>query len=199
MTEFVPFSIQGSLFVLRRDFILSHDWLLATMLQSDIPTPSVNGQLFLDVDVISFRVILSILKGTIRIDSIQVSDLEMTLLIATADYLLCEKISEALHESQFGYQKTLAMKNQEISQLKERADTLNALKKYPISLIKCNGYKTHRSFNTCGTTLMLLGPATLHDNQLECKVCHSVAKSPNSPLFTVQTGQSIEDGIWFMD
>jgi hypothetical protein len=35
---YVSLSVQGSLFVLQRSMVLSFDWLIATMLMSDVPS-----------------------------------------------------------------------------------------------------------------------------------------------------------------
>lgn len=63
--ETVQLSVQGSLFILRKDVLLAHDWMPAVMLTSDVPAQNMNGQLYIDVDPASFRMILSMLQGVV--------------------------------------------------------------------------------------------------------------------------------------
>jgi hypothetical protein len=61
MTERVIICVQGDLFSLTKDMILRHDWMVAKILTSGLP--------YLDVDPVSFRMIVCILQGGMKMDS----------------------------------------------------------------------------------------------------------------------------------
>ena len=95
---FVSLSVQGSLFVLQRRLVLSFD---STMLMSDVPSSTYNGLLYVDSDPNCFRMILSILRGMITVESevSRISAIELSLLKATARYLLCDNIVKEIETS----------------------------------------------------------------------------------------------------
>jgi hypothetical protein len=59
--------------------------MIATMLMSDVPSSTYNGLLYVDSDLNCFRMILSILRGMITIESevSRISAIELSLLKAT--------------------------------------------------------------------------------------------------------------------
>jgi hypothetical protein len=71
--------------------------MLAKILTSEVPFTSVNGQIYIDIDPVSFRVITSILQGiTTETELTHISDRELVLLVATTRYLLCTDLVERL-------------------------------------------------------------------------------------------------------
>ncbi|KAI8609172.1 hypothetical protein BC830DRAFT_1173793 [Chytriomyces sp. MP71] len=85
----------GHLFQLETKFVLSHDWLLAKMLTTDVPCNQVDGTIYLGtVNPTSFQIILSVFQ-----DLLDVSGLggeKLTLLISTIRFLVCDKVAEKL-------------------------------------------------------------------------------------------------------
>jgi hypothetical protein len=61
--ETISLSVQGNLFVLKRQAILSFDWMIARMLTTSVPLAKHKGMIYIDVDSTSFRIILAILQG----------------------------------------------------------------------------------------------------------------------------------------
>ena len=92
-------SVQGSLFVLQRRLVLSFD---STMLMSDVPSSTYNGLIYVDSNPNCFRMILSILRGMITVESevSRFSAIELSLLKATARYLLCDNIVKEIETFQ---------------------------------------------------------------------------------------------------
>jgi hypothetical protein len=58
--DYISLSVQGSIFVLQRDFVVSQNWMVTKMMTSEIPCPIINGCFYLDVDQVSFRLIVRI-------------------------------------------------------------------------------------------------------------------------------------------
>lgn len=96
-----------SLFLLKTDFIISFDWMPATMTmdatKDGLARDRHSGQLFLDVDAVSFRLLVGLQRGTLPIEDTlsALSTAELLLLSSTADYLLCldirERVEYTLH------------------------------------------------------------------------------------------------------
>jgi hypothetical protein len=104
MTERVIICVQGQLFSLTKELILDHDWMVAKILTSGVPFDTVDGRPYIDVDPVSFRMIVCILQGGMKMDGdlVGLSSPELALLRATARYLNCGSIEEAID----GYIKT---------------------------------------------------------------------------------------------
>ncbi|KAJ3412593.1 hypothetical protein HDV05_000461, partial [Chytridiales sp. JEL 0842] len=107
----ITLSVQGSVFVLTLDFVLSVDWIVAKIVTSDVPFTSVNGQVYLDVDPLCFRIIVSVLQGITDLHTVvsKSSDPELTLLTSTAEYLLCLDIANQLGSIQCLNKQTMAI------------------------------------------------------------------------------------------
>lgn len=96
--SFLKLSVQGTLLALDREKCMSHDWLLSRMLTSGVPHQTLGGVPYLDVDPVSFRVILSIMQGMtdLSLEVSRISSAELALLRSTARYLCCEEIEREL-------------------------------------------------------------------------------------------------------
>ena len=95
----IKLSVQGSYFELDRESFLKHDWMPATMLQSDMGKATVSGALFLDCDSVSFRMIWSLLQGVSTVSEAANQEIPtINLLISTAKYLCCNELVEHLGE-----------------------------------------------------------------------------------------------------
>ncbi|KAJ3412356.1 hypothetical protein HDV05_000830 [Chytridiales sp. JEL 0842] len=197
--DFVTLSVQGTPFVLQRDFVLSHDWMPSKVLTSALPFTSVNGQIYLDVDPICFRVIVSVLKGLSDLDSVasKLTSPELALLISMSRYLLiCTEITEPLEklESSSRTEKTalleeLRAKTERIAALERQLEVANwesqimdVLESKDLTLLTCHGYITGVPYNRCGRASLLVGPLELNGTDLCCKACNSEVRGAKSKL-----------------
>jgi hypothetical protein len=98
MTEQVLICVQGDLFSLTKDMILRHDWMVAKILTSGVPFDTADGLPYLDVDPVSFRMIVCILQGGMKMDGDleALASPELALLRATARYLNCGGIKDGI-------------------------------------------------------------------------------------------------------
>ena len=100
-TEFIKLSVQGVFLILKRDMVMSHDWILSKILTSDIPwdKTSDDGQYYIDVDPTSFRLIVSILTGITDLDSASqyLSTMDLASLKATTTYLMLESLTNNIN------------------------------------------------------------------------------------------------------
>jgi len=126
----IHLSVQGNYFIVQKSLIEAHNWILSKIISSDIPwrKTSDKGQIFLDIDPVSFRIILAILNGTFSIhlpkdiDSLSFGDL--ALLKATARYLMLDEVYEALDlkEGEIGMMREeLCTTKEKLAEAKERA------------------------------------------------------------------------------
>lgn len=137
--DFIKLSVQGAFFVLKKSMVLSHDWILAKIVTSDIPwdKTSNDGQIFVDVDQTSFRVILSLLSGGLDLkgDSNHFSVIDLTLLLSTARYLMLgEKLIEEIEGLLNNAETT-------IKELKEIRDQYYCLEDMLLTKLKCKENK----------------------------------------------------------
>jgi hypothetical protein len=160
----ISLSVQGSVFVLKRKTIVSFDWMVARMITSSIPSSKHNDMVYIDVDSTSFRMILSILQGLtdLKVEVSRISTMELTVLKATAAYLLCDNIVQELEVFETEIQKLAADRDKLASQLAESKKSddfhiIEAIKELPISLIECKGFRSCRSYNTCAAKTLVIG------------------------------------------
>ena len=180
--ELVKLSVQGTLFALNRESLVSHDWLVAKMLESEVPTQMEGDKLYLNVDAPSFRLIYNILEGIAPLEAVvpRLSGPETALLETTAQYLMCHSLLEQFSVLKTGFeseindlQKQLEEKEQEINRIKgeiqEHAVDVAVLKHMEDSDIcalecsSCNRIPKGRCIVT--------GNARFVDGKLSCSKC----------------------------
>jgi hypothetical protein len=175
----ISLSVQGSLFVLKRKTILSFDWMVARMLNSSIPSSNNQDLIYIDVDPTCFRLILSILKRLINFQSevSRIATTELVVLKGAAAYLLCDSIVHKIETHETEMQKLTAERDNLASQLAEskRSDdfyVIEAIKKVPIRVFTCNGYKTCRPYNICAAETIVIGNnIKCISDSLVCSIC----------------------------
>ena len=161
-TEFIKLSVQGVFLILKRDMVMSHDWILSKILTSDIPwdKTSDDGQYYIDVDPTSFRLIVSILTGITDLDSASqyLSTMDLASLKATTTYLMLESLTNNIKSIEEvvldkAIHKQLEDTKQELEDTKqELEDTKQDLKSAQYSLkidwwdAFCNIYKFFLKF-----------------------------------------------------
>lgn len=93
-------SVQGSHFVLPVSDVTRHDWLVRTMLETDLPTDRIADALYLNCDAEAFRLIIMLLCGTASMPQAleRLSDLSQSIVRATAEYLLCFEVVRAIDD-----------------------------------------------------------------------------------------------------
>lgn len=191
--EQILLSVQGCLFIVRKEVIVSTDWILAKMLSSDVPwTKTSDGQWYIDVDPNSFRLILAILSGLVDItgkDGDKLSSADLLLLKATSRYLMLDSIAQAVETIESGHTKAVSELQEEINSLKAKAEKLekiqSAFEGLPTTVYECRAYKSHRAYNRCGCKTVIFGQLTLPD--ASCGDCDN----DTSRLYHGQQFQSI--------
>mmetsp|Transcript_30326 Transcript_30326/g.44602 ORF Transcript_30326/g.44602 Transcript_30326/m.44602 type:complete len:240 (+) Transcript_30326:23-742(+) len=123
----VRLSVQGHYFIVERTTITSHDWILSKIITSKIPwkKTSDDGQIFLDVDPNSFRLILAIISETIDLsqDLGCLSRSDLVLLKATARYLMLDKVNEQIEDIETGILEEIRTKDEEIGEMRRKFET----------------------------------------------------------------------------
>ena len=194
--DMVSLSVQGSSFILKKDFVLSHDWMVAKIVTSEIPSTRIHGQIFLDVDPVSFRMIVSILQGitSLKARASKISTSDLALLISTAEYLLCFDIAKELGTIQSDHEKEINRKEAENRRIERENRTLtqalgkfetmeSVFKEKSMKLLECRGYKTRRSGNICGSVSLLIGHVRLDGDELKCEECDCEPRGYQRELF----------------
>jgi hypothetical protein len=179
--ETISLSVQGNVVVLKRQAILSFDWMVARMLTSSVPSSKHNDMIYIDVDFTSFRIILSILQGMtdLTLEASRISTIELTLLKNTAVYLLCDNIVQEIETFETEFQTLLADRDNLASQLAEIKNSddlkiIEAIKVLPISFMECNGFRTCRSYNKCASKTLVIGSTVCSvGDSMECAKCGS--------------------------
>ena len=145
--KYIRLSVQGDILVFRKEWVLSQDWLLSKIVTSQIPWEETSqGQIYLDCDWASFRIISSIMKHTVDLAQItqKLSLMDLALLQTTARYLLVESIADQLEGVKVGFMAELETKDCEIRTLREKADKYDELhqdlKGHTITRVRCNAY-----------------------------------------------------------
>eukprot|EP00923_Selenidium_pygospionis_P025951 GHVN01045941.1.p1 GENE.GHVN01045941.1~~GHVN01045941.1.p1 ORF type:complete len:256 (+),score=36.69 GHVN01045941.1:42-770(+) len=196
-------SVQGSLFILKQDFILSQDWILKEMVTSakSWKENSSDGQVYLDVDPHSFRFIIAVLSGvfSLPMDAHKLSTMDLALTKATARHLMLEGIANELAAIESGWEATMKTKDDEIRKNKEETkdleealritsslyedvkDTLDCFEKLETQFLCCDTYRTHRPGNKCGSQSIIIGPLSVKSHLpgvdiLTCDACEEAAR-----------------------
>mmetsp|Transcript_27771 Transcript_27771/g.62984 ORF Transcript_27771/g.62984 Transcript_27771/m.62984 type:complete len:253 (+) Transcript_27771:23-781(+) len=216
----VRLSVQGHYFIVERTTITSHDWILSKIITSKIPwkKTSDDGQIFLDVDPNSFRLILAIISETIDLsqDLGCLSRSDLVLLKATARYLMLDKVNEQIEDIETGileeirtkdeeigemrrkFETELRKKDEEIDELQSKADLLakieQQIQRLSGKVVKCNAYRTRRHLNECGTQSMILGTLRAPESDREDKdgPCGSCNNDCSKNLHYRFCGQQIQ-------
>lgn len=207
--DMIALSVQGSLFVLKKQFVLSRNWMIAKILTSDIPFAHYNEQIYLDIDPVSFRIILSILQGitSLKMVTPKISFMELSLLISTARYLLCFDILEELEHIQSTNANEINILQKEKQDLTKQLDDLqtmiSVIETTPIQVMHCNGYMKGYPFKTCACISLLIGPAKIDGGDLKCSDCDSVVIErkpyrgipPSKYLYSVTRASNLKEAI----
>ena len=201
-------SVQGALFILPKKTILSHDWILSKILTSEIPWKgsSDDGQYYIDVDPTSFRLILSILNGTVSLslDANKLSTVDLALVKATARYLMLDSIVHDIEGIKDGFERLLDEKETRIYNLENELAKYDgiedAIKNVNVQVKNCRSYRTFRSQNECGCLSIIIGPLDINPEEnkevvscMECGNDRSRIYGRNSSQFTDRTVQDVED------
>ncbi|KAJ3229865.1 hypothetical protein HDU81_004951 [Chytriomyces hyalinus] len=190
--EFVSLSVQGNLFVLKREAVLSHEWMIATMISTTNHGTLHNGILYVDVDLASFRVVFSILQGLTTLSNTQtkMSGMELELLKATAKYLLCDNIVVDIEKMEC-----------EVAERSRAVDCIKAIKSRDcvVYLMECTSHKImFCSQNKCGRkTLIISAETNAERGGLVCADCEGdLLKCPEvKPRITKVKAHKVEDAI----
>jgi hypothetical protein len=165
--------------------------MVAKILTSEVPFTSVNDQIYIDIDPVSFRVITSILLGvTTEMELANISDRELVLLVATARYLLCTELAEKLKSIQDGRD---SRNSQLLPDNKKLIDAMNTQKLamddvnnssemkigkgisklMPMTKISCNMLRLTASQGcSCGSVALLIGSSfKASEGKIHCDSC----------------------------
>ena len=183
--ETVKLSVQGQLFVLPRESVLKHDWMVSTLVTTSIPADMVGEAFYIDCDGPSFRCIYALLSGKMNFSQVELlPQIERGLLLSTAQYLApghtltlkieqemsksvsLEKELKSTRESQisekikFAFMEesfnTLKASSEEMSANHKRVENIDANENTVFEIYKCKAYRTYRPGNICGLTTLQL-------------------------------------------
>lgn len=178
----ILFCIRGTMLLLPEASILSHSWLLATILRSDVPCDKVGDAFYLEMDANSFGLVYDILQGSVVVEELLLSDVSWNLLKVTADFLLCPEISAhcekkltLLARKGNMMEKDIIQQNDSIRRLEAEnqtyKDTIQSLADDDMRVLCCDAYRTYRTGNRCGSrVLMIGGPCGCGEDQKKVKV-----------------------------
>lgn len=175
--ESVGLSVKGQYFIIKKSTIESYDWILSKILTSEIAweKTSDNGQIYLDVDPSSFRIILGILNGTFDIsqDVPNLSRPEVAILKSTTRrYLMLDDVHEELKgfetcmmaelkaalrrrdEVIAARDEGIKAKEKQIERMRQKSakfDEIEAqIARLTITTVQCNAFCKRRFQNRCG-------------------------------------------------
>jgi len=187
-------SVQGSHFVLPVGDVTRHDWLVRTMLETDLPTDRVADALYLNCDAESFRLIYMLLCGTASMPQAleRLSDLSLSIVRAAAEYLLCFEVVRAIDDmvaKKMDHQViVLDETKQRESELRHQLDEWKAKassrvvmenvlsSRVNIQQYSCGAFRMNRSYNICGDKAVIVG---------DCSVS-PICDNCNEPMKTVK-------------
>jgi hypothetical protein len=184
-TEFVKLSVQGSLFILSKEMIMSQDWILNKIISSTIPWQKVSDdQIYIDIDPSSFRFIVSVLNGQMVLpdDMKHLTPMDLDVLKVTARYLMLPSSTIEIHISNIQgemqkleeqIEKLVHEKDGLVNRLQEFESFHETIKLQTVQKITCGAYRTHRPYNRCGCTSFLIGPLDVSefDENVKCDEC----------------------------
>ena len=194
-------SVQGSHFVLPLSDVTRHDWLVRTMLETDLPTDRIADALYLNCDAEAFRLIFMLLCGTASMPQAleRLSDLSQSIVRATAEYLLCFEVVHAIddivakkmdhqaivldeakrRETELRHQ--LQLNSKEMDDLKSKASFRAVMEKVLYSRVSvkeycCSARRTYRPRNICGDTAVIVGDCDVSPICDNCSEPMKIAK-----------------------
>jgi hypothetical protein len=192
--ESIKLSVQGAFFILKKEMIMSHDWILSKILTSDIPweMASSDGQVFIDVDPTAFRLIISVLNGIMDLstDLNKLSLMDLALMKATTRYLMLHSLADEIDGIEGGAEKVIqekedeiVKKEKEITQMKKKTKDWDELGEIldtnRAQLVVCQGYNRNRSAGRCICWSLVLGPLAFNEEaekNFTCRECVSQGK-----------------------
>jgi hypothetical protein len=180
--------------------------MVAKILTSEVPFTSVNDQIYIDIDPVSFRVIVSILQGiTTEAELTHISDRELVLLVATARYLLCRELTERLRKFQDERGSRISQLLLENNVLKSTVAEMNNSSEIkvgngisslmPLTKIACSSPRWTASQNCpCGNIALLIGSTfKVKEGKIHCDSCCTDTIATYSNTATTETLTSVKD------
>jgi hypothetical protein len=167
-TKKIQLNIRGTVRLLSEASIMSHSWLLSTILRSEVPCDKVNDAFYLDLHSESFWLVYDILQGSVVVEELILEDKSWNLLKVTADFLLCPEISAHCEQHLNVVMEKYNSMEKEIIRLKEstsRLETENQnyvamiqrLTDYDMRVLRCDAHRTYRPRNRCGSSILMIG------------------------------------------
>ena len=166
----LKFSVQGSFFAFPARNVLSHEWLVKTIVETNLPKDKFGDAYYIDCDCDSFRFIYQLLNSQATFeDVLKMSPLSIAILRTTARYLLCFEIEALLDSVQNDQENCLRqiqdlsdeLANQKLRSV-QREEELKREMESRLERIRgrvhvyfsdeeiCDNYRTHRPRNQCG-------------------------------------------------
>ncbi len=157
--------------------VLSHSWLLSTIIRSEVPCDRVNDAFYLDIDSDSFRLVYNILQCSVVVGGLLLSDVSWNLLKVTADFLICPEISTYCEQQlTLLMEKDIIRQNDSISisrletENRNYREMIQSLANNDMRVLRCEAYRTHRTRNRCGNSILMIGePCECEEDEKEVK------------------------------
>lgn len=95
----ITLSLQGHLFVLPANHVLCHDWLVKTIVETDVGKDAIRDAIYLDCEPDSFLLIYKILNNLYDIDNLsKLSEIALQLLVSSCKYMNCNFVATIIEE-----------------------------------------------------------------------------------------------------
>jgi len=174
--EVVKVSVQGHLFILPRETVLQHDWMVATLTTTSVPADKVGDALYIDCDGPSFRSLYGLLTGTLDLSILSsFSQVERYLLFSTAQFLapshsLTVQIKQmtiasvSMEEKLKAAQTKMTRLEEQLSTMMTSSEAMSTNHQYvekiesmedvSFAVYQCNAHRKYRPGNICGNTIL---------------------------------------------
>ena len=182
----ITLSLQGQIFVLPANNVICHDWLVKTIVETEVGIETLSDVIYLDCEPDSFLLIYKLLNNLYDIKNLsKLSEISLELLLSCCNYMNCCNLAIAIEE-RIGTMRSktdadLKEKNallEKIDELQTKLDEsdMSFLFEHstPIYKCSCNIYRTRRPGNKCGNPALIIGDVTT--DKIECPHCEEPMK-----------------------
>ena len=178
----ISLSLQGHLFVFPADNLLCHDWLVKTIVETNVGKDTTLDAIYLDCEPDSFLLIYKILNNLYDIENLsRLSEIALQLLLSSCEYMNCNQIVTAIGEridkrhsetnAARQEKESLMRKIEEQQQLLDARDTTFLSDKWT-EVYECvcsNSHRKYRPGNKCNNPAIIIGDIKVEN--IECAHC----------------------------
>ena len=184
-------NVRGVIFLVPTDVLNSEDWLVARLLSSALPSDRTStGSLYLNVDPLSFRLILSLLSRDVVLDDETLHDLytgpkmEWSILRQTLGYL-CLPVWKGVLDKYAGAKKEIEICVAEVQakldiatkEILEQKAFWAGLGLLDMSHVVCGAHRLRQTGNSCQNSAIVIALTPGEGFKIpDCEVCQGPSK-----------------------